>query len=807
MIKRLSALTTLFFLSLTTVVYGQERTHITTGAALPANCTIGDVFFQTNGPAGLYVCTALDTFVLVDLISSSTTLTNKTLTSPVLTTPTVNGAIVFEDGTRQTFNPNGTNSGLNVGAHTADPSSPTNGDIFYDSDDNLLRARIGGTWVSLGAGGGGGLASTDIDTSAEIAAIVGNETGTNLLVFNTSPTLVTPTLGVATATSINGLTITSSTGTLTVTNGKTLAVSNSLTFTGTDSTAFAFPSGSDTVVTLTASQTLTNKTLAVPSIATPTITGAVSFEDGVRQTFNPSSTVPGFNFGANATDPSTPANGDAFYDSDDHLLRVRINGAWVTVGAASAGCTVAGSDTQVLFNDGGSCGADAGLVFNKTSNALTITGVMTAAAYSEGVAAKTSSATLSALESFVTCDSSGGAVTLTLPSASGITGRAYTVKKIDSSSTACVVEGSGAETVDGEANQSVVRENDAITVVSDGTNFVIKSTASSGVADPDADGIFVWDDSINAYVLAAIGTGLSFDGTTLTSSGGAGLVAADIDTSAEIAAIVGNETGSSLLVFNTSPTLVTPTLGAATATTINGLTLTASTGTFTLTNGKTLAVTNTLTLSGTDSTVMTFPGASGTVLTADSTATMTNKTYDAEGTGNLLTLPMWTMWPLAVCQGATATLGMSHKASLAPTAACMGTEVKVGIVTFPDSDGEFELQGNLPLAPDFTGTLDVRGKWRTAATSGDIVIQLQWVCVGDAEVTSDTWSAASTTTETAKGTTLQWNDWAITGVSITGCAAGEDLAFRVFRQRTHGSDSLTGTFDMKPFGTMLRRGI
>ena len=52
--------------------------------------------------------------------------------------------------------------------------------------------------------------------------------------FLESPVLTTPTLGVATATSINGLTITSSTGTLTVTNAKTLTVSNSLTLAGTD---------------------------------------------------------------------------------------------------------------------------------------------------------------------------------------------------------------------------------------------------------------------------------------------------------------------------------------------------------------------------------------------------------------------------------------------------------------------------------------------------------------------------------------------------------------------------------------------
>lgn len=65
--------------------------------------------------------------------------------------------------------------------------------------------------------------------------------------------------------------------------------------------------------------------------------------------------------------------------------------------------------------------------------------------------------------------------------------------------------------------------------------------------------------------------------------------------------------------------------------TINKLTLTApATGsTLTITDGKTLAVTNTLTLSGTDSTVMTFPGTTDTVVTLAATQTLTNKTITA----------------------------------------------------------------------------------------------------------------------------------------------------------------------------------
>lgn len=90
-------------------------------------------------------------------------------------------------------------------------------------------------------------------------------------------------------------------------------------------------------------------------------------------------------------------------------------------------------------------------------------------------------------------------------------------------------------------------------------------------------------------------------------------------------------TGTGAVVGATGATLTTPNIGAATATSINKVAITApaTSATLTIANGKTLAVGNTLSLVGTDSTVMTFPGASGAVLTADSTATLTNKSISA----------------------------------------------------------------------------------------------------------------------------------------------------------------------------------
>lgn len=75
------------------------------------------------------------------------------------------------------------------------------------------------------AGGGDALTTNPLSqfastTSLQLAGVISDETGSGALVFATSPTLVTPVLGVATATSINGATITSGTlnGSVTGTN-------------------------------------------------------------------------------------------------------------------------------------------------------------------------------------------------------------------------------------------------------------------------------------------------------------------------------------------------------------------------------------------------------------------------------------------------------------------------------------------------------------------------------------------------------------------------------------------------------------
>lgn len=100
-------------------------------------------------------------------------------------------------------------------------------------------------------------------------------------------TLVTPVLGVATATSINKVTLTApATGsTLTIADGKTLTASNSITLAGTDGKALSLAgnlttSGSDNVTfTFTGATNVTfptSGTLAANSNATPTAAGIIT---------------------------------------------------------------------------------------------------------------------------------------------------------------------------------------------------------------------------------------------------------------------------------------------------------------------------------------------------------------------------------------------------------------------------------------------------------------------------------------------------------------------------------------------------
>jgi hypothetical protein len=115
-------------------------------------------------------------------------------------------------------------------------------------------------------------------------------------------------------------------------------------------------------------------------------------------------------------------------------------------------------------------------------------------------------------------------------------------------------------------------------------------------------------------------------------------------------------TGSGAVVLATSPTLVTPVLGVATATSVNKVAVTApaTSATLTIADGKTLTASNSLTLAGTDATTMTFPATSTTVaglgivqafsVSQRGTVTTDNDgSFDMNATNNFLCTPTGTV--------------------------------------------------------------------------------------------------------------------------------------------------------------------
>jgi hypothetical protein len=451
------------------------------GLLTAADVTADRTWTLPDATGTIIVDTAIDTSSELAGIIGDETGTGALVfgTSPTIATPTISGAITFPSNVRQIFAPGATVPGFNTGSRAGDPSSLSNGDMWYDSTANTLKARINGSTVSLAGGSGsgdvtaasafgfdnrvvrtdgtgkgvqvsgvtlddsdnmnipgtltvgsgsgtaevlwydadssnsyriaaptditgninlilaaspgsGGLAvytqsavtnltesfvstlagvesalgainiiqSTEIDTSSELAGIIGDETGTGALVFGTAPAIGTAVLTDPTITGTTTIGGNPSLAANRVTYGTTgfifegsTADANETLLTVVDPTVdrtITLPDATGTVILDSAIDTSSELAGIVgdetgsgslvfgtsPTLITPIISGVISFPDGVRQTFNPNATTPGFNVGAQAGDPSSLSDGDVWYDSTGGLLRARINGATVSLAAA-----------------------------------------------------------------------------------------------------------------------------------------------------------------------------------------------------------------------------------------------------------------------------------------------------------------------------------------------------------------------------------------------------------------------------------------------------------------------------------------
>src|SRR5881394_3159507 len=170
--------------------------------------------------------------------------------------------------------------------------------------------RIGGL-TGLGTGVATWLATP---SSANLAAAITNETGTGVLVFNDTPTILTPTIAslvnaththqnaagggtldaaaiaAGTLAAARGGTGVSNTGTITLGGNLTTSGAFATTFTMTAATGVTFPT-TGTLATLAGSEALTNKTLNGNTFTTGTYT--LTGVAGKTLTFNKSLTLEG----------------------------------------------------------------------------------------------------------------------------------------------------------------------------------------------------------------------------------------------------------------------------------------------------------------------------------------------------------------------------------------------------------------------------------------------------------------------------------------------------------------------------------
>jgi hypothetical protein len=422
--------------------------------------------------------------------------TSPTLVTPVLgaaTATSINGATISSTsgGTLTLANSSslitsGANSITLTSTATTDVTLPTTGTLATLAGTETLTNKT----VSL-------TSNTLTATSLQLKTAVSDETGSGVLVFATSPTLTTPTIGVATATSVNKVAITApaTSATLTISDGKTLAATESITLTGTDSTIMTFPSTSATIARTDAAQTFTG-TQTFGAVA---LTGAATTSGTVIQT----------SASANAFATGLAGNTNPVFRTVNNIAS-QATGISITGRAEAAGADItvlsSGTNEQMNLEAKGS-GA---ILMNGTATGAVLVGDATNPAFSvvhttEGTGVKVTSAA-AASGVAVAAISSGTNENLT------INAKGSGTVSLNSTATGAVIA-----TKARMRPETTVYTNDGAITLTTGVHFIEKTSAAAmTVAAPssqDGERLTIIGNTDFAHVITFTGTTL-LDGTT-----------------------------------------------------------------------------------------------------------------------------------------------------------------------------------------------------------------------------------------------------------------------------------------------------
>jgi hypothetical protein len=259
--------------------------------------------------------------------------------------PVVQGDIT-QQATKATFLTGVTLTNPNIGTPSAGTLTNCVGLPIDGGTFGTLPVNRGGTGVtSLGANV---VTFLQTPTSANLAAALTDETGSGSAVFATSPTLVTPVLGVATATSVNKVAITApaTSATLTIANGKTFTANNSLTLAGVDAKTLTV-NNSLTLAGVDAKTLTVNNSLTLAGVDAKTLTVNNSLTlagtDATVMTFPTTSAT------IARTDAAQTFTGDQTYSGSQIVAGLRASSAAAPTIASAA--TIAPT-TQIVFISG-----------------------------------------------------------------------------------------------------------------------------------------------------------------------------------------------------------------------------------------------------------------------------------------------------------------------------------------------------------------------------------------------------------------------------------------------------------------------
>lgn len=156
-----------------------------------------------------------------------------------------------------------------------------------------------------------------------------------------------------------------------------------------------------------------------------------------------------------------------------------LSGYGIDDAATSASPTFTGNVTMPgngIWNSSGNVG-----IGTATPNSsLQITG-----SFATVIATKSTNYTLTSSDSVINVNASGGSLSINLPTAVGIVGRQYTIKKIDTSANPVMVSTTLSQTIDDNTTLALSAQNQYVTIISDGANWGVfgsNSAAASGGA-------------------------------------------------------------------------------------------------------------------------------------------------------------------------------------------------------------------------------------------------------------------------------------------------------------------------------------